>query len=519
MVEYQIRPTRIQILYVDNRSVSNQTLTDRWDKDSCNNYNIFAGLNYELSSKSNLRVQYSGEFKNGTENVNSTQTNSNPLEQISIHRTISADGTQDRYTNTASASYQLQRNMNSSLNLVADFTNRRINKYKSQAEQDMKNEPKYIILNNESDYNAYTFDGNYSFMIGKNSYETIGLSAGTLNNDSRSIEDEISQNIDRTNRYINMYATFSRDWGNFSTELGLRYEYDYTRTNYFSNIENNNIIKEYSNLYPSVSASYKFGKNRLTASYTRESFKPSFYEINPIKTYIDSLHYYMGNPELKPSYSNNYSFTFNISKVTLNFIYSHQDNGIRNAYYQEDTSPNIIIEKPENIGKSDYFKLSINYNYSIKGLNLYLQGQLSHSTSDYFYLGENIKEKQFNAMINWMASYNIKKKWNIFLNGWYISPKLASGMNMGHSLCTNFGASTSFFKKKLNITLAIYDIFNNMVSPSSVTIKSNNVYYHKKNDYDTRSLSLTVRYTFNTVKTKFKESSGNKDLLDRVIDK
>lgn len=173
-------------------------------------------------------------------------------------------------------------------------------------------------------------------MIGKNSYETIGLSAGTLNNDSRSIEDEISQNIDRTNRYINMYATFSRDWGNFSTELGLRYEYDYTRTNYFSNIENNNIIKEYSNLYPSVSASYKFGKNRLTASYTRESFKPSFYEINPIKTYIDSLHYYMGNPELKPSYSNNYSFTFNISKVTLNFIYSHQDNGIRNAYYQED---------------------------------------------------------------------------------------------------------------------------------------------------------------------------------------
>ncbi|MEG2673961.1 MAG: hypothetical protein RR938_02470 [Muribaculaceae bacterium] len=53
MVEYQIRPTRIQILYVDNRSVSNQTLTDRWDKDSCNNYNIFAGLNYELSSKSN----------------------------------------------------------------------------------------------------------------------------------------------------------------------------------------------------------------------------------------------------------------------------------------------------------------------------------------------------------------------------------------------------------------------------------------------------------------------------------
>lgn len=107
MVEYQIRPTRIQILYVDNRSVSNQTLTDRWDKDSCNNYNIFAGLNYELSSKSNLRVQYSGEFKNGTENVNSTQTNSNPLEQISIHRTISADGTQDRYTNTASASYQL----------------------------------------------------------------------------------------------------------------------------------------------------------------------------------------------------------------------------------------------------------------------------------------------------------------------------------------------------------------------------------------------------------------------------
>ncbi|MEF9924250.1 MAG: hypothetical protein RR854_06730, partial [Muribaculaceae bacterium] len=168
------------LLYADNRSVTHQTLTDRWDKDSRNNYNIFAGLNYELSSKSNLRVQYSGEFKNGTENVNSTQTNSNPLEQISILRTISADGTQDRYTNTASASYQLQRNMNSSLNLVADFTNRRINKYKSQAEQDMKNEPKYIILNNESDYNAYTFDGNYSFMIGKNSYETIGLSAGTL---------------------------------------------------------------------------------------------------------------------------------------------------------------------------------------------------------------------------------------------------------------------------------------------------------------------------------------------------
>lgn len=57
-----------------------------------------------------------------------------------------------------------------------------------------------------------------------------------------------------------------------------------------------------------------------------------------------------------------------------------------------------------------------------------------------------------------------------------------------------------------------------MVTPTYMTIHSNNTDYWRRNKYDSRGVSLTLRYTFNSVKTKFEKVRGNEGTLERATE-
>ncbi|MEG2820900.1 MAG: outer membrane beta-barrel protein [Muribaculaceae bacterium] len=78
----------------------------------------------------------------------------------------------------------------------------------------------------------------------------------------------------------------------------------------------------------------------------------------------------------------------------------------------------------------------------------------------------------------------------------------------------DFGISSLFFKKKFYVALEVNDIFAS--SAPKWTVNSLNTVHWRKYDRDRRGVNLTLRYTFNSIQTKFKKKSGNEEILNRT---
>lgn len=497
------------------------SLSDEKARSKRKNYTAFTGINFALNNQSNLRMQYAGDFQNEHLESHTTQWNTDLERETTQVKQISSIKPYDNRIHSASISYQLERNENSELNLIADYAkaNRKYDQW-LQESKPSDNRIHQTATNNRNNYDTYTFSGDYSFMIGKNDYENIGVNTGIFNSSSATTINGIPQNTDMENRYFNVYATYRKQWGRINAALGLRYEYDYTNNVQTEKGNKQNVKKEYSNLFPDVRITYSMkNRNKLTLKYSRTILRPDFYELNPTVYYEDSLHYYVGNPSLHPSFTDSYSLSLNVKKLTFNLIYRHKKDEIRSSYIQDAAKPFVTIETPDNSGKSDVWELNAIYNHFTKNLRLYCMGQLYYSEASFPYLAENKTESKLNAMLYCTASYTLKSSWNIFANGWYTSPKLMGSKYVGYSLCLNLGVSTSFFKKKLNASLSVNDIFNRMVTPTYMMTHSNNTDYWRRNKYDSRGVSLTLRYTFNSIKTKFEKANGNDDIISRAANK
>ncbi len=478
-------------------------------------YMAFGGLNFAFSPKSTLGIQYSGFFTNVEKNAFS-DININNNGTITPKKETSEE-TENRKYHSASASYTWNRNDNSALTLIADYAYRN---------NDISNEIKEANLNtnkiyltptiNSTDYKIYTFNGDYSFKIGKKDNEQIGIEAGNTDNNSGSTIGEVPQSIDRTNQWLATYGTFNRGWGKFNVSLGLRYEYDYTDTKAMENGESTTLNKTYSNLFPNVRIAYKHKDGVVySISYRRSIRRPSFNQLSPIVSYEDSLHYWTGNPLLKPSFTNTLSLTANISNLTLSASYYYIANPIVSIYGHNDTNSNILINKPENINYSQSWDIGIQYSLILDKLNFSAYGYLTGDYIKYPYLGKETLYKNLHTNLGGNISYNFYRNFEIFANTHYMSPWRDGTKKMGYTLNSNAGISARFFKNKLYVSIQGQDLFARSVTPYW-TNNYDDTEYWRRNRYDTRGVNFTLRYTFNSIKTNFKSKSGNQKILQRA---
>ncbi len=478
-------------------------------------YMLFGGLNFALSPKSTLGIQYSGFFTNverssfhdvDIDNNGSTTT-----------KTTDSKGSDDRKYHSLSASYVWNRNKHSTLTLITDYAFRN-NKMDNELRETNLNIGKAYLTptSNSTDYRIYTFNGDYSFKVGEKDNEQVGIEAGNTSNNSGSAIAEIPQSLDRTNRWLAAYGVFRRELGKFNVSLGLRYEYDYTDTKAMENGESTMLKKTYSNLFPNAKVSYKRKDGEVySLSYRKSIGRPSFSQLSPIVNYEDSLHYWTGNPLLKPSFTNTLSLTINISNLTLSTSYYYITNPIVSVYAHDDVNPNILVSKPENIHHWNSWDVGANYSLSLDKFNFSAYGYLTYDYIKYPYLGEEVSYKTLHANLGGNISYNFYQGYELFTNTSYASPWRDGTQKIGYSLGTNVGISGRFFKKKLYISITGQDLFAKSVTPWW-TNNYNDTKYWRRNRYDTRGVRFLLRYTFNTIRSPFKRRSGNDALLRRA---
>lgn len=191
--------------------------------------------------------------------------------------------------------------------------------------------------------------------------------------------------------------------------------------------------RNYTNFYPSANLNYSYKSNHnLRFTYNGNTKQPTIDQLQPLRNNNDQFNQYIGNPGLKPSFSNN----FNISHNGYNFlkdIWMYQSLNI-NLVSNSITNSRIINV---NNGTSVTQPVNMNGNYNINfwggmgfklkkidtrvnlnlngGFNRYadllnLQKSVSNSTNGGMELGfYKEKEKKYDLGISNNITYNVQK--------------------------------------------------------------------------------------------------------------
>ncbi|MFN8255275.1 MAG: outer membrane beta-barrel family protein [Bacteroidales bacterium] len=242
------------------------------------------------------------------------------------------------------------------------------------------------------------------------------------------------------------YVNYSFKVKKVMVQTGLRTEY--------SNINiDNNEDNEYFCWLPQMSMKRDFEKNQsLKLGYRRRIYRPGIDELNPFEVWYDSLHFYHGNPELKPSYSNDmelvYSKNFNSSMISPKLYAKYVTDDFQNVTFINDE--NITETYTDNIGKVWEYGLGFSYAiqltkwWNINGyLSVYdkiIDSQPSQGSSN------SEPQEKVSYQINTNSVMTFFKTWNYFMMVNYNSPTISYQRTSSRDLLWIIGFEKELFK-------------------------------------------------------------------------
>ena len=246
---------------------------------------------------------------------------------------------------------------------------------------------------------------------------------------NNSISYRNSFNKDTNGKYDLLDTTYSNNYGFniFTQKTGLAYSI--TKKKFWFNIGSNIGFTELSQLdkvttlktnrgftdwYPQTYAGYSFNnQERLMFNYSGKTTQPSLQQIQPLHSNDDPLNIIIGNPTLRPSFSNDVRFTyFNSKPISNQFLYS----SILYRFSENAFSNNESIDS---IGRRTTQVINVNGNYSIEG-----------------YLDYSFKLKKIGLNIDLNGNINTNRNANLVNNELNItrSENYTTGFSIGKTV-------------------------------------------------------------------------------------
>lgn len=118
------------------------------------------------------------------------------------------------------------------------------------------------------------------------------------------------------------YANYNQTFNKLSMQLGARAEQYEVNGTFVKNTETATYKDEIFTVYPSAFFTYNANdKNQFQLSYSRRVDRPSIEQVNPIREWSTPTITSVGNPNLKPQFTNSYelNYTHNYEKGSVTF--------------------------------------------------------------------------------------------------------------------------------------------------------------------------------------------------------
>jgi outer membrane receptor protein involved in Fe transport len=410
--------------------------------------NISANLGFDLELSANSKLSGSYFFGKRTEgrsafyiyNVFYADENKQAIAGVPMNDTwIYNPNTDNRYGTfqTANLDYDLKIDDRSDFNLSILYENSGLSRildnynYDYNKETDLAgdvmahfnqtdNTPltgfrvaaEYQIAFDSDQLLEFGFQPQFFNITGDFSYDTLGIVSNAVADYS-----SLENSIDLSRNVYAGYVNYSKNWKDLSFMLGLRMEY----TDQEMNIENSEYFSIFDrptrsdymvqklDWFPTVHASYSLGEDRLIFAASRRLNRPPIKNMAPFLYRRHYEVYVVGDPSLKPEYSNNlelsYDKKFSKNNVTLTGFYR----GVDNAIFRVNTinlEEMVLIRSYTNSGNTQALGAELNSNIQLGAKSkLFLGGSLYNFRvkGDVFGYQEN------NSSMNWSlkGAYNL----------------------------------------------------------------------------------------------------------------
>jgi hypothetical protein len=329
------------------------------------------------------------------------------------------------------------------------------------------------------------------------------------NQDYKVNEDGLKSNLQSNNNLSiqNLFAPYlmyDKSFKQIDISLGTRYEnikFDY----FEDNIKQKEQSKAYNNWFSTISITYKNERYKMMLGYRKNPRRPSYYELRNNIQYNNQYVYETGNPYLKPAITNSFTYLFSTKLVQLSATYNIQRNFI--FLLPQPYIDGIVIYKPENISKRNSVFVACVFSKTIKfwipTIEFdFAQDFLTYGTPEKTYNRPGFSIDADNAFLfdkNTYFGFKIYYE-NRNNSGFYLTePTLTSQIYF----------SKTFFHNSLKVNLEINDLLK---TDKKRSLLINNIYTASTNDQNSRNLTISISYRFNSVKSKYKGEKATDEL-------
>ncbi len=512
--------------YEDSYEINNQDnymIDNRRDlirKATVKKNNLFASINQEINKRNNIGLQYS-YISNGRNQKSNAEQYISRTNELKNKGSIFKDKNSDYDLQTYNVNYEFTVDSLRSLSAVGDYTKVKYNSIEDIDEQNMTNNSKLkTLIDSHNDYDIYSGKVDYQSPIFKSIKFQSGIKLSKVENlgDVSSKNQDANQINYKTKDQIKdhiaaAYFTLKKELNRLSLQGGLRYEYTDTY------ISSNGIIvldSTYVSWFPTFLINQKISdKQNITLSYSKKINRPTFDELSTDITYFNSLSYKVGNPEVKPSISHNVDLTLGLFKgISVNMGYKYEKNARILSAINDESNQDIIKYTPVNVNKAEYVFVNIDYNYSLKKFSSIISLGGAKPFIEIPYLGDKRKVKKSSWYFQTKNDYSITHQTNIFASFSYSSSSEELMTAWGSKYKLSVGLNTSFYSKKLNISIMANDIFNS--SDNSWEDKFGNIVAGSTPDFDNTWVRFSIKYNFNRFSGGIRKKLASGSELNRL---
>lgn len=311
------------------------------------------------------------------------------------------------------------------------------------------------------------------------------------------------------------YLILKYNVSNFTVQSGLRSEFFYRNAQVSSASLNN----KFNNLFPSVHIGYDVSKaDKFTVGYSKRISRPSLEQLNPYVNQSNRFLIYIGSPDLRPEFSDNFELNFLRSKSKFTFGYSlsyRLKNGIiLDKLSLSENGTNIM--SPINGGSSrgigaDIFTTLEIFDWWKANLQANLNYEKAKQPEIYLY-----RKNEIGYGISLKNDLKFSDKTKLALSWRYDGAQKSYLSDYSENQGIEVAIRHSIFHNKANIGLRLADVFNTRVY--SGKIYSTN--FVQEFRYKPVSRVCYLTFTYNFVKgTKLNERSiKDREYNSGVID-
>ncbi len=306
-----------------------------------------------------------------------------------------------------------------------------------------------------------------------------------------------------------LYGNYVYESNKVELEAGLRMEYV---TVQYKVDPNHNTYKSngytYTQPFPNIRLAYRMNESdKISFFYNRRVDRPFELDIRVFPKYDDAEIVKLGDPALKPQYTNlfeiGYKHTWDPGYLYASLYHRAAVGTITRIATIAPGSP-IIYSIMQNAGKSFNTGAEIIWNQKISNTfsyNLSLNGyrnQLNAFTLHMIYPVPTVytsdQEQLYSGNIKWNGILQLAKKFKVNVSAVYLAPDLIPQGKIGSRFSLDAGLSTSIQKGKGELVFNATDLLNTMVIYKQ--INGNGFNYTSHDYYETQVIRLGYNYKF-----------------------